>query len=147
MHPTATVAVDPAERARRSAHGMLPGSSPTSGRLRREPRSPGAAAARSPGSRPRLSSHFSASRARRPGPRPAPEMLPHSAASGREAPRALPGGAQAKEAQETRSGAPSTLSPRQSRHRLVTWPPPPLPGPPPPAAPARRPVTGLGSFT
>ncbi|MEJ1278151.1 hypothetical protein NN561_009070 [Cricetulus griseus] len=99
------VADDPALRARRSALGMLPGSSPAGGQLLREPRSPGARTARSPGSRSRLSSHFSASRGRRPRPRPARETLPHSAASGREAQRARPGGAQAEEAQETEPGS------------------------------------------
>lgn len=99
------VADDPAVRARRSAHGMLPGSSFDRGQLLREPRSPGARAARSPGSHRRLSSHFSARGERRPRPRAAPEKLPHSAAAGGEAPRERPGGAQAKEAQETERGS------------------------------------------
>lgn len=102
------VAEDPTVRARQSALGMLSGSSPAGGQLRGKRCSPGARTARSPGSRPRLSSHFSfpaASRARRPRPRPAPETLPHSAASGREARRARPGGAQAEEAQETERGS------------------------------------------
>lgn len=102
------VAEDPAVRARRSALGMLSRPRFAGGQLRRERCSPGTRTARSPGSRPRLSSHFSfaaASRARRPRPRPAPETLPHSAASGREARRARPGGAQAEEAQETERGS------------------------------------------
>lgn len=148
-----TVANDPAVTARRSALRMLPGSS----RACLRPDAPRAALTwsprRSPAPAPARASLHTSRRAEQGGPGLGqPRRRSHIA----RRPAARLGergqGAPRPRRRRRRSGAPSTLSPRQShrrrrRCRLVTWPPPPLTGPPPPAASARRPVTGLGSFT
>lgn len=153
------MARDPAKRERRSTHGIQPPTqtgrrqtaAPSAGRaepaLTWNPRRP-ASAARSPASRPRLSSHFPASRASRLRPRPAPERRPHSAATGwRGSARA---GAEAEEAQETERGL--LIHCHLGRDAATAWSlrpplPPPTPArslpappprvvPPPPVAPA-----------